>query len=183
MKTFDIVVALDNQRGIGKDNSLPWKLSGDLKYFKQITSEAGEGKRNAVIMGRKTWESIPKKRKPLAGRLNIVLTLQMQYDLPEGVLRAEDLDAALAVADGDATIDKLFVIGGAQVYEQAVKHPRCRRLFVTEIDATFACDRFLEAFPARFTLQTRRDAEPDGDVRYAFVVYESEPVVAPHLVV
>lgn len=183
MKTFDIVVALDSNRGIGKDNGLPWKLSGDLKYFKQITSETAPGKRNAVIMGRKTWESIPEKRRPLAGRQNIVLTLQSQYNLPEGVLQAGDLDAALALADGDENIDKLFVIGGAQVYEQAVKHPRCRLLYVTEIDATFDCDRFLAQFPDRFTVQSRQKAEPENGTDYSFVVYEAEPVVAPHLVV
>ncbi len=183
MKTFDIVVALDSKRGIGKDNSLPWKLSADLKYFKRITSDAAPGKRNAVIMGRKTWESIPEKRRPLAGRQNIVLTLQSQYELPEGVLKAGDLDAALSLADSDETIEKLFVIGGAQVYEQAVKHARCRLLYVTEIDATFDCDRFLADFPDRFRVQSRQEAEPENGTSYAFVVYEAEPVVAPHLVV
>lgn len=183
MKTFDIVVALDSKRGIGKHNSLPWKLSGDLKYFKQVTSDAADGKRNAVIMGRKTWESIPEKRRPLAGRQNVVLTWQAHYELSEGVLKAGDLNEALDLLDGDETIDKLFVIGGAQVYDQAIKHPRCQRLYVTEIEAQFDCDRFLGQFPERFTVQSRRESEPEGEVRYAFVVYESELVVAPPLVV
>ena len=73
--TFQLVVAATRKLGIGKAGSMPWKLPGDMAYFKEITSKtADSGKQNAVIMGRKTWESIPPKFRPLPGRINVVLT-------------------------------------------------------------------------------------------------------------
>ena len=73
--TFQLVVAATRKLGIGKAGSMPWKLPGDMAYFKEITSKTADpGKQNAVIMGRKTWESIPPKFRPLPGRINVVLT-------------------------------------------------------------------------------------------------------------
>ena len=73
--TFQLVVAATRKLGIGKHGSMPWKLPGDMAYFKELTSKtADSSKQNAVIMGRKTWESIPLKFRPLPGRINVVLT-------------------------------------------------------------------------------------------------------------
>ena len=73
--TFQLVVAATRKLGIGKAGSMPWKLPGDMAYFKELTSKtADSGKQNAVVMGRKTWESIPSKFRPLPGRINVVLT-------------------------------------------------------------------------------------------------------------
>lgn len=73
--TFQLVVAATRKLGIGKNGSMPWKLPGDMAYFKEITSKtADSAKQNAVVMGRKTWESIPPKFRPLPGRINVVLT-------------------------------------------------------------------------------------------------------------
>ncbi|MDE2222506.1 MAG: dihydrofolate reductase, partial [Candidatus Omnitrophica bacterium] len=73
MKNFSIVVAFDSTYGIGKDGRLPWRLAADLKRFKEITMEDGAARPNAVIMGRKTWESIPDRFRPLPGRVNVIL--------------------------------------------------------------------------------------------------------------
>lgn len=73
--TYQLVVAATRKLGIGKSGTMPWKLPGDLAYFKELTSKTAEsGKQNAVIMGRKTWESIPAKFRPLPNRVNVVLT-------------------------------------------------------------------------------------------------------------
>ena len=74
MKPFSIVVAIDSQHGIGKNNDLPWHLPADLKHFKFITTNSAVGKRNVVVMGRKTWDSIPEKFRPLPNRTNVVLS-------------------------------------------------------------------------------------------------------------
>lgn len=73
--TFQIVVAATRKLGIGKGGTMPWKLPGDMAYFKELTSRTADpAKQNAVVMGRKTWESIPPKFRPLPGRVNVVLT-------------------------------------------------------------------------------------------------------------
>lgn len=81
MSRLTIIVAVTKANGIGQNGQLPWRLSKELKYFAQVTSNAPEGKRNAVIMGRNTWESIPPKFRPLPKRLNIVVSRNPNYNL------------------------------------------------------------------------------------------------------
>lgn len=150
---FDCVVAADLGGGIGKSNDLPWpKLRADLRFLREVTSTAAPGQRNAVLMGRRTWESVPAKMQPLPNRLNLVLSRQA-LTLPDGVLQASSLDAGLERARALADVDRLFVIGGAQVYAQAFAHPACRAIYLTRIHAVFPCDAFLPALPPHFRLQ------------------------------
>ncbi len=150
MKDFSIIVAMDSQRGIGKGGLLPWHLSADLKHFKKVTTEAAPGKRNAVVMGRKTWESIPERFRPLPGRLNIVLTRSAQYDLPGEVMRGSGLEEVLLKISQMLDINHVFVIGGALVYGEAIQLPQCYRLYVTVIDQVFDCDAFFPEIPQIF---------------------------------
>src|SRR5260221_11289908 len=97
---FDVVVAADRDWGIGKANGLPWpKLRGDLQHFKRVTCAATEGKRTAVVMGRKTWESTEVAGRALPRRLNVIVTRRMhELVVPDGVAVAASLDPALAAA-------------------------------------------------------------------------------------
>ena len=147
MKPFDIVVAADLDNGIGKLGDLPWHLPEDLRHFARVTREAPEGKRNAVIMGRKTWESVPVKYKPLPGRLNVVLSRSPQ-ELPEGVRAAATFEQALAIDDPD--VDQLFVVGGGRIYAEAVRSPRCRWIYLTRIESRFDCDAFFPEIEGDF---------------------------------
>ena len=81
MSRLTIIVAATKANGIGINGSLPWRLPKEMKYFAQVTSNAVDGRRNAVIMGRNTWESIPKKHRPLSNRYNIILSRNANYDL------------------------------------------------------------------------------------------------------
>jgi dihydrofolate reductase len=125
-----LVLAMAKNGVIGKDGAIPWRIPDDLKRFKQLTL----GK--PVIMGRKTWESLP--RKPLPGRDNIVVTRQLEWRA-DGAITASSLDLALANA-GDVS-----VIGGGEIYREAL--PRADRIELTEVhrdfegDARFAFDR------------------------------------------
>jgi dihydrofolate reductase len=152
MKNFSIIVAFDEHRGIGKGGVMPWHLPADLKHFRDITSPAASGEQNAVIMGRKTWESIPGQFRPLPGRVNAVITRQPGYALPEGVLRASSLTEALESLGGPrrSDIGKIFVIGGAQVFAEAIVHPACQSLYLTHISGSFDCDVFFPDIPAYF---------------------------------
>lgn len=81
MSRLTIIIAATKANGIGVNNNLPWRIPKEMKYFAQVTSNAADGQQNAVIMGRKTWESIPKKHRPLSNRFNIVLSRNPNYDL------------------------------------------------------------------------------------------------------
>jgi dihydrofolate reductase len=81
MSRLTIIVAATKANGIGVNNSLPWRLPREMKYFMQVTSNVVDGQQNAVIMGRKTWESIPKEHRPLSNRYNIILSRKQNYDL------------------------------------------------------------------------------------------------------
>jgi dihydrofolate reductase len=125
LKPLSLIVACTSEGGIGNGGELPWRIPGDMAYFKRITTDpepAGAGGRlNAVVMGRKTWESIPSKFRPLPNRINVVLSRNpAALDLPAGVLRAASIEDALAAVDNRADIDQCFVIGGAEVYKQAL---------------------------------------------------------------
>src|SRR6201991_4542281 len=112
---------------IGRDGDLPWRLSSDLKLFKRLTL----GK--PVIMGRKTWDSLP--RKPLPGRMNLVLTRDGSFE-PQGALVFESFDDALQIGREQASedgVDEVCIIGGAALFVAAL--PKAKRLYLTEVQA------------------------------------------------
>ena len=123
LRGFQIVVAATSKMGIGKQGQLPWKLPTDMKFFKTVTATTSSpAKKNAVIMGRLTWESIPEKFRPLPGRLNVVLTRSGIKRTPEGVVVSGSLDAALALLASppySSEVETVFVIGGGQVFKYA----------------------------------------------------------------
>jgi len=132
---FDIVVAADLDWSIGKANALPWpKLKGDLQHFKRVTCAAAEGMRTAVIMGRKTWESVEVAGKPLPRRINIVVTRKADYAVVEGVWIAPSLATALELAAAPADIETTFVVGGAEIFRDAFVHPQLRYVYLTRVE-------------------------------------------------
>jgi dihydrofolate reductase len=120
-----IVAASAGIQGIGAKGELPWSINDDMKYFKDITTEPPSvGKRNVVIMGRKTWESIPVKFRPLRNRTNVVLTRQMgtsySKTLPLDVICASSLEDASTKIDTLSDVGNIFLIGGGQIYNAAI---------------------------------------------------------------
>lgn len=169
-RQFDLIVACDLNRGIGKKGDLPWKLHGDMRHFKEITTQSHPGLTNAVIIGRKTWESIPEKYRPLQDRLNIVLTTDENYQLPEGVVKCNSLHEVWAKLAGQ-TIEKCFVAGGANLYAQCINHLGCTNLYLTEIEAVFDCDVFFPDFQANYLLISSSEVIEEKGVRYCFKLY------------
>jgi dihydrofolate reductase len=134
---FDVVVAADLDWGIGKDNALPWpRLRADFAHFKAITSMASEGRRNAIVMGRRTWESKEIAGKPLPRRLNIVLS-RGDLVVPEGVIVARSLDDAIGKRPD---VEETFVIGGAEIYRRALAHEALRYVYLTRVEGSYGCD-------------------------------------------
>ncbi len=165
-----IIAALDRNRVIGCDGRLPWRLSEDLKRFKQLTLG------HPVIMGRKTYESILSAiGKPLPQRETIVVTSRVGYMAP-GCRVAASFEQALSLAAGKAEV---FVIGGAQIY--AIALPLARRLYLTEIDAEFAGDAFFPAFDRQLWQERTRESRQEGGLHYDFVLYERKRGAEPAL--
>lgn len=165
---FSIIAAVDKNFGIGKENKIPWNLPGDLAYFQRVTTGAGK---NAVIMGRNTWESVPQKHRPLKNRLNIVLTARGDLQLPTGVLKARSVDEALKLAAQNNT-EEIFVIGGAQIYAQALGHAACQKIYLTKIEGAFNCDAFFPPFDTNlFRKETQSEIHTENGINYSFNIY------------
>lgn len=131
---------MDSKRGIGKNNELPWYVPGDMRYFKLTTTTVMHaGYRNMVIMGRKTWDSLPEKMRPLPDRMNAVLSKTMQHS-DSNMRTFTDLEYALTYGQSLPTIERIFVIGGAQLYALAL--PLAEHIYITEIDRDYDCDVF-----------------------------------------
>jgi dihydrofolate reductase len=164
---ISLIAGLSENRVIGNNNDLPWRLPDDLKYFKKITTG------HAVIMGRKNFESIPEKFRPLPDRLNIVVTRQVNFTAP-GCKVAHDLKTAIAYA-AEAGQEEIFIIGGAEIYQAFL--PQASRLYLTEIKAIIPGDTFFPNYPTGEWTELERTHHPaDEKHPYAFdfVIYQKK---------
>ena len=160
MPIISLIAAVAKNRAIGKDNQLLWHLPEDLRHFRDTT----RGK--PVIMGRKTWESIPDAFRPLPGRHNIVVTRNTDYAAP-GATLAGSLEEAIAQA-GDE--NEIFVIGGAELYRQAL--PIADRLHLTEVDQAYEGDAFFPEIQAEDWQELSRQRQNnESGLVFSFVEY------------
>ncbi|KAJ8083975.1 hypothetical protein PM082_002742 [Marasmius tenuissimus] len=127
MSRLTLIVAATKNNGIGQESRLPWRLPKEISYFAKVTTNAPEGKRNAVLMGRNTWESIPTKFRPLPNRVNVVISRQKDYNLgaPNSLcaVRNSYEEALQYLQQEKGSIYRAFVIGGATVYAKSLKSP------------------------------------------------------------
>ncbi|KAI3469142.1 hypothetical protein Pfo_025805 [Paulownia fortunei] len=177
-RTYQVVVAATPDMGIGKDGTLPWRLPGDLKFFKEITATTSDpNKKNAVMMGRKTWESIPPQFRPLPGRLNVVLT----HSGISGVAAAENVIICgsilsalklLAEPSYSFSIEKVFLIGGGQILMEALNALECDAIHITEINTHIECDTFIPAIDTS-VYQPWYSSSPieENNIQYCFATY------------
>lgn len=157
---ISIIAAIGKNRAIGKDNQLLWQIPGDLPRFKQLTSG------HPVIMGRRTWESIPEKFRPLPARTNIVITRDSSYNAPGAVL-AQSFPEALSRARDAEGSDEIFAIGGQQVYECAL--PFATNLYLTLVDEEKEGDAFFPAYEDQFSSETLREEREHEGLKYVWV--------------
>lgn len=173
-KNFSAILAATAQNGIGMAKGIPWRIKQDTAYFTQVTKGDGlpEGVQNAVIMGRRTWESLPKSFQPLRDRVNLVLTQNQDVAkalAEQGVLSATSLDQALALLSDRPDVADIFVIGGSAAYNEAFRSPRCTRIYWTHVKKEgVECDTFVDPVPLdQFALISRSESELCD-----FLVYE-----------
>ncbi len=131
--TLSIIVAVSENNVIGKDNRLIWRLPGDMKFFKEKTTG------HVIITGRKNYESIPEKFRPLPDRKNIVVTRQKNYHAP-GAIVVSSIENALQYVSENHNQEEIFIIGGAEIYGQTI--PVCDKIYLTHIHHTFEGDAY-----------------------------------------
>jgi dihydrofolate reductase len=164
---INLIWAEAHDHVIGLNGKMPWHLPEDLAHFKRTTLGC------PVIMGRKTWESLPPRFRPLPGRLNIVISRQNDFFAGQvgiGLQQAPSLQAALDMASQQTGVSNVWVIGGAQIYAQAL--PLASKVVVTPIDAKFEGDAFAPTLDSHWIEKTREAHTAANGLRYAFVTFE-----------
>ena len=167
---ISLIAAVAAHGAIGKDNDLLWNDPRDQKHFRATTLGC------PVIMGRRTWDSLPERFRPLPGRRNIVVTRQAEWQAP-GAEVAHSLAEALALLGDAAAMPKAFVMGGGQLYAEAL--PLADELELTEVNATFEADTFFPAWPREAFDEIRRESHPgtpEGGPGFDFVTYRRKSV-------
>lgn len=159
LSKVSIIAAMDSVRGIGRGNKLMWHISEDLKHFKELTS----GK--AVIMGRKTFESIGRA---LPNRVNIVVTKNREFRA-EGCIIANSLEEALLAAAEKKKSGEIFIIGGGEIYKQAM--PFADKLYLTIVEGDFGADTFFPSYENFGKIVSVKESQENG-LHYRFVNIE-----------
>jgi len=151
---LSIVVAMDDNRLIGKGNGLPWHLPADLAYFKKITTD------NSILMGRNTYDSIGK---PLPNRRNIVITRNSEISI-KGCEVVNSIEKALSITKDE---EEVMIIGGANLFEQLL--PNVSRLYITHIEGEFEGETYFPNYDENEWLEVSREShQPDEKNKYAY---------------
>mmetsp|Transcript_64781 Transcript_64781/g.186332 ORF Transcript_64781/g.186332 Transcript_64781/m.186332 type:complete len:490 (+) Transcript_64781:89-1558(+) len=173
-KAFSVIAAATCRGGIGKDGAVPWQLPEDVARIEKLTAAVPEGRRNALVMGRRTWESIPTKLKS-SECIHIVVTKAGQHEstYPAEVLVASSVAAAMEKLAARSDVGEIFVIGGAAAFKEAVDLPGCARIFLTRVGKDVECDAFFPAFDeSKFRIAHVSETRSKDGLPYDFVVYE-----------
>lgn len=163
MKVVLIVAVCKSNLGIGNENQLLWHLPADMKFFKETTMGY------PVITGRKNYESIPEKFRPLPGRLNVVLTRDKSYHA-EGAVVVNSIDKALKESELDGK-EKAFIIGGGQIYREVLERGLVDEMYVSWVDTALEADTFFTGFQeGKWEVLWEKRHEKDDKNPYSFTI-------------
>lgn len=160
---INIIVAHSRNMAIGKAGALVWRLPDDLKRFKKLTTG------HPVIMGRKTWESIPEKFRPLPGRTNFIITRDSSYSAP-GATVTTSIEHALASARQAPENEEIFVVGGGEIYKAAL--PFTDRLYITMVDKEVEGDAFFPEYSNKFSKKISEESGEFEGLKYSYLILE-----------
>lgn len=164
-----IIVAADEQNGIGKNGHLPWHFKKEYKHFRETTCKTDDPtKQNMVIMGHRTWDSLQSKFKPLPNRRNVILTHHKDLDAP-GAEICTSIDQAIDLADNE--IEKIFIIGGGQIFKEFISDTRLAGIYMTKIHKIFDCDTFFPNIPAKFSKTKKIGSDEENGIKYDYLFF------------
>jgi dihydrofolate reductase len=187
MVVFNIIVACSISRGIGYKGTIPWYLPCDLKYFSKLT-KGDKSQHNALIMGRKTWESLPNNRRPLVGRTNVIISRNnIPSYIEENCVWFNSIGAAVDYfKNGDGKEhDNIWIIGGGEIYNEFINKSSyltdITNIYITEIEEDYICDTYFPNIPDEFNIRTVNKTEtyktinsPDIPITVNYVKYSRE---------
>jgi dihydrofolate reductase len=160
---ISIIVAASTNNVIGKENGLPWRLPTDMKFFRDKTIG------HTVIMGRKSWDSIPAKYRPLPNRINVVMSRDESLKL-DCDLVSSNLETVIDYFTEQSSDDELFIIGGGELYKQAF--PIATKVYLTRVLAEVDGDTYLEGFkPQEWTLASTSEVLTENGFEFVFEEY------------
>jgi dihydrofolate reductase len=165
-----IIVAMDEKRGIGKNSSLLFKIPEDFKRMSAITSG------HPIIMGRKTWESIPENRRPLPRRYNIVITRDLRFKIDdlregEGFGIVNTLENAIEKAKKSPGSEEIFIFGGGQIFKEAMEKGLVDKLYLTIVEGDYGADTFFPDYSDFKKIIFEKSSETEG-YKYRFLELE-----------
>nr|XP_046250639.1 zgc:153031 [Scatophagus argus] len=185
-KSVRLIAAVCNDLGIGKDGKMPWNIPAEFKYFLDtVTRVSRPGRMNMMVWGKRCWFSHPQSTFPLVNVLHMVLSTTLDTAPDHAHFICEDFDSAIRMAAQPPLadlIETIWVVGGTQVYKDALNHPWCDLVYLTEIMAEYECDVFFPEFDRNlFKLQERFPDVPSGiqednGIKYKCQVFKRETV-------
>ncbi|XP_031832351.1 dihydrofolate reductase [Nomia melanderi] len=178
---LNLIAAACEGMGIGVNGSLPWKLKSEMAFFTHMTSKTTDRcKKNVVLMGRRTWECIPTKYRPLQNRVNMVLTSQF-LNVGDSAILCKSIPHAIEIISQPPLkdqIESIWVIGGSSVYKAAMESPYFHRLYLTRVRKHFECDTFFPTIPNDIVLKQDTDVpqgvQEENGIQFVYEVYEKK---------
>lgn len=169
-----MILAIDEKNGIWRGNDLAWRLKTDMEYFKQITVQTQDPEKiNALVMGRKTWESIPEKFRPLPGRINCVLTRDEKFQ-NENIVVYHDIDSCLEDLGQYQWVENIFIIWWANIYNQLLSNESLDKIYITRVEWDFECDTFFDGIPNNFHIVSKSQRQEEKGIWFTFEIYKKQ---------
>jgi len=164
MMKIALIVAMDAERGIGRNNDLMWNLPTDMQFFKSTTQG------HIVVMGRKNFDSIPEKYRPLPQRLNCVLSRSSDFTAPDCLVFQNLLECVQQFQEDSRT---LFIIGGGEIYRLAMEELSMDEMYITKIDGVFGADTFFPTFDeSAWNIEILKTQEINDKHSHRFTIYK-----------
>jgi len=178
MKKFSVIISIDKKNWIWNKSWFAWEIKADTNRLEEITSNTKDlWKLNAVIIWRRVWESIPAKSKPLSDRINCIVSKKLMIEnkdskIDDFVLHFNSFEHALEELENKENVEDIYVIWWSSVYEKALNHPLLDKIYLTEIDYNYKCDRFVEFDKSKYNIIEKWEWLEENGIKFRFVVYK-----------
>jgi len=174
VNNVNMILAIDEKNGLWIKWKLAWQISKDMSFFKEITSKTNNSsKYNALIMWKKTWNSIPLKFKPLKNRINCILSRSsVKNNNNEFVIYSNSIDNLLYELNNKKNIENIFIIWWATIYKQFLLNNFLKRIYITRVFWDFWCDVFFDWIPSNFKRVDKTEIFEENWIKFCFEIYD-----------